>query len=167
MAALPYSRFFAGASRDRAIQLGGENFSLTVAALRMSRIANAVSQLHGLVANKMWEWVDGRCPIRAITNAVNLHYWQDKRIAVSQNDPEKLLEVKREMKAELFKYIANVAGKRFNPDVLTITWARRFADYKRAWLILMDKDRIGKLLNEDKVQIIFAGKGGTSSERII
>ena len=71
-----------------------ENFSLTVAALRMSRIANAVSQLHGLVANKMWEWVEGRCPIRAITNAVNLHYWQDPRIKEAANDPEKLLAVK-------------------------------------------------------------------------
>lgn len=149
--------FFSGCSRERAIELGGENFSLTVAALRMSRIANAVSQLHGLVANKMWEWVDGRCPIRAITNAVNLHYWQDKRIT-GDDSAEKLLATKHEMKKELFKYIANVAGKRFNPDVLTITWARRFADYKRAWLILMDKDRINKLLDEDKIQIIFAGK---------
>ncbi len=150
--------FFAGCDRQTAVDLGGENFSLTVAALKMSRIANAVSQLHGLVANKMWEWVEDRCPIRAITNAVNLHYWQDPRIKRNENDLEKLLEVKREMKCELFKYIANVAGKRFNPDVLTITWARRFADYKRAWLILMDKERIEKLLNEDKVQIIFAGK---------
>ncbi len=150
--------FFAGASRETAVNLGGENFSLTVAALRMSRIANAVSQLHGLVSNKMWEWVEGKCPIRAITNAVNLPYWQDDRIKAAQNDPQKLLDVKREMKSELFKYIANVAGKRFDPDVLTITWARRFADYKRAWLILMDKDRIGKLLEENKVQIIFAGK---------
>lgn len=149
--------FFSGCSRERAIELGGENFSLTVAALRMSRIANAVSQLHGLVANKMWEWVDGRCPIRAITNAVNLHYWQDKRIT-GDDSSEKLLATKHEMKKELFKYIANVAGKRFNPDVLTITWARRFADYKRAWLILMDKDRINKLLDENKIQIIFAGK---------
>ena len=149
--------FFSGASRERAVELGGENFSLTVAALRMSRIANAVSQLHGLVANKMWEWVDGRCPIRAITNAVNLHYWQDKRIS-GDDSSEKLLATKREMKKELFKYIANVAGKRFDPDVLTITWARRFADYKRAWLILMDKDRINKLLDENKIQIIFAGK---------
>ena len=97
----------------------------------MSRIANAVSQLHGLVANKMWEWVDGRCPIRAITNAVNLHYWQDERIKKADT-PEKLIAVKREMKEELFEYVANVAGKRFDPDVLTITWARRFADYKRA-----------------------------------
>lgn len=149
--------FFAGCSREKAVSLGGENFSLTVAALRMSRIANAVSQLHGLVANKMWEWVDGRCPIRAITNAVNIHYWQDKRIGVART-AEEILAAKREMKVELFKYIADKAGKRFDPDVLTITWARRFADYKRAWLILMDKDRLNKLLESNKIQIIFAGK---------
>lgn len=149
--------FFAGCPRDRVVALGGENFSLTIAALRMSRIANAVSQLHGLVANKMWEWVDGRCPIRAITNAVNVHYWQDPKIAASKNGKD-LLKAKRDMKVELFKYIADTAGKRFDPDVLTITWARRFADYKRAWLILMDKDRLNKLLDANKIQIIFAGK---------
>jgi len=149
--------FFSGMSRQQAVELGGENFSLTVAALRLARIANAVSQLHGLVANKMWEWVEGRCPIRAITNAVNLHYWQDKRINASKSDQE-LLDAKREMKQELFEYIADTTGKRFDPDVLTITWARRFADYKRAWLIFMDKDRITKLLNENKVQLIFSGK---------
>lgn len=149
--------FFAGCPREKVVALGGENFSLTVAAFRMSRIANAVSQLHGLVANKMWKWVDGRCPIRAITNAVNVHYWQDSRIGAAKT-PQELLDAKRQMKMELFKYIADTAGKRFDPDVLTITWARRFADYKRAWLILMDKDRLNKLLESNKVQIIFAGK---------
>lgn len=149
--------FFAGCPREKVVALGGENFSLTVAALRLSRIANAVSQLHGLVANKMWKWVDGRCPIRAITNAVNIHYWQDSRITEAKTAKE-LLKAKRDMKVELFKYIADTAGKRFDPDVLTITWARRFADYKRAWLILMDKDRLNKLLEANKIQLIFAGK---------
>ncbi len=149
--------FFAGCPRERAIELGGENFSLTVAALRMSRVANAVSQLHGLVANKMWDWVQGRCPIRAITNAVNQHYWQDPRFASAESYQE-LLDAKKEMKKDLFQYISDTQGKRFDPNVLTITWARRFADYKRAWLILMDKPRIEKLLNENKVQLIFAGK---------
>ncbi len=149
--------FFAGCSREKAVELGGENFSLTVAALRMSRLANAVSQLHGLVANRMWEWVEGRCPIRAITNAVNVHYWQDPKISNAKT-PEQLLEAKRNMKIQLFKYVADHAGKRFDPDVLTITWARRFADYKRAWLILMDKDRLNRLLDANKIQIIFAGK---------
>lgn len=149
--------FFVGASRETAVRLGGEDFSLTVAALRMSRIANAVSQLHGLVSNKMWEWVDGKCPITAITNAVNLHYWQDQRISKAETFDD-LLKAKIEMKKELFKYISSNTGKMFDPNVLTITWARRFADYKRAWLILMDRARISKLLNENKIQLIFAGK---------
>ena len=149
--------FFSGAPREVAVELGGENFSLTVAALRMSRIANAVSQLHGLVAKKMWDWVGGKCPIKAITNAVNQHYWQDSRIANAHSD-EELLNAKQKMKKDLFQYISDTQGKRFDPNVLTITWARRFADYKRAWLILMDKPRIEKLLNENKVQLIFAGK---------
>jgi len=47
-----------------------------------------------------------------------------------------------------------------NPDTLTIGFARRFATYKRATLILRDLDRLGRLLNkpERPVQIIFAGK---------
>ena len=152
--------FFAGLSREKAVELGGENFSLTVAALKMSRIANAVSQLHGLVANKMWKDVEGKCPILAITNAVNLNYWQDPRIGVAEktSNHETLLSTKREMKQELFKYVAGTTGKRFNPDVLTITWARRFADYKRAWLILMENEKITKLLKENKIQLIFSGK---------
>jgi starch phosphorylase len=149
--------FFAGTPKERAIELGGENFSLTVAALRMARIANAVSQLHGMVSNKMWEWVKERCKIIAITNAVNLHYWQDPRVKRAKTDMD-LLEIKKKMKQELFKYVAGKTGKRFNPDVLTITWARRFADYKRAWLILMDRERIEKLLRENKIQLIFSGK---------
>ena len=149
--------FFAGVPKDVAIGLGGENFSLTVAALKMSRMANSVSQLHGLVYNKMWENVEEGCPIIAITNAVNLNYWQDERVKKAQTSQD-LLDAKFEMKKELFKYIAGRTGKRFDPNVLTITWARRFADYKRAWLILMNRDRIGKLLKESKVQLIFSGK---------
>lgn len=149
--------FFSGASRETAVALGGENFSLTVAALKMSRLANAVSQLHGMVANKMWESTEDKCRIIAITNAVNLKYWQDERIKDAKSKQE-LLDVKTQMKKELFKYVAGRTGKLFNPDVLTITWARRFADYKRAWLIFMDMERISKLLGANKIQLVFAGK---------
>lgn len=48
----------------------------------------------------------------------------------------------------------------FNPEYLTIVFARRFAGYKRATLILRDKDRLSKILSDPKrpVQLIFAGK---------
>lgn len=47
-----------------------------------------------------------------------------------------------------------------DPEVLTIGFARRFATYKRANLILADPQRLAKLLNKPgkRVQIIFAGK---------
>jgi len=47
-----------------------------------------------------------------------------------------------------------------HPEVLTIGFARRFATYKRAGLLLRDPDRLLKLLRHEErpVQIIFAGK---------
>lgn len=48
----------------------------------------------------------------------------------------------------------------FNPDVLTIGFARRFATYKRATLIFRDEQRLEEILNhpERPVQLVFAGK---------
>lgn len=47
-----------------------------------------------------------------------------------------------------------------NPDVLTIGFARRFATYKRANLVLKDPQRLIELLSnpERPIQLIFAGK---------
>ncbi len=47
-----------------------------------------------------------------------------------------------------------------NPEVLTIAFARRFAAYKRAHLLLQDPGRLAAILNNETrpVQIIFAGK---------
>ncbi len=47
-----------------------------------------------------------------------------------------------------------------NPEYLTIVYARRFARYKRATLILRDKERLAKILTNTAkpVQLIFAGK---------
>jgi len=47
-----------------------------------------------------------------------------------------------------------------DPEVLTIAFARRFAVYKRAHLLLQDPERLATILNNETrpVQIIFAGK---------
>ena len=56
--------------------------------------------------------------------------------------------------------MADQTGKIFNPNTLTIVWARRFAGYKRADLLLYDIERFNKLMTNEKypVQIIWAGK---------
>lgn len=48
----------------------------------------------------------------------------------------------------------------FDPHALTIGFARRFATYKRAALLMRDPDRLARILNNAKrpVQIVFAGK---------
>ena len=52
------------------------------------------------------------------------------------------------------------ADEVLDPETLTIGFARRFATYKRATLILRDPDRLARILNDPDrpVQIIFAGK---------
>ncbi len=47
-----------------------------------------------------------------------------------------------------------------NPTALTIGFARRFATYKRAYLIFRDKERLLRILNDPDrpVQLVFAGK---------
>ncbi len=47
-----------------------------------------------------------------------------------------------------------------NPNALTIGFARRFATYKRAYLLFMDEKRLSKLVNDPDrpVQFIIAGK---------
>lgn len=52
------------------------------------------------------------------------------------------------------------AGEVLNPNALTLSFARRFATYKRATLLFRDPDRLYRLLtnSEHPVQIIFSGK---------
>ncbi len=58
------------------------------------------------------------------------------------------------------------AGVMLNPYVLTIGFARRFATYKRASLILSDVDRLLRIINRPNmpVQIVFAGKAHPADE---
>lgn len=56
--------------------------------------------------------------------------------------------------------LVKMAENALDPEILTLGFARRFATYKRANLILRDPERLKKILtNADRpVQIVFAGK---------
>ena len=144
--------------------VGFENgmFNHTLAALRMSKIANAVSKKHCEVSRDMWGGFEDVCDIIPITNAQNKAYWVDDEIekAYQKKNDKKFLKRKLEMKKALFELVSDQTGKIFDPNVLTIVWARRFAGYKRADLIARDAERFERLLNNKKypVQIIWAGK---------
>ena len=69
-----------GFSNEELDLIGGTPFSMTVAGLRMARIANGVAELHGSTAREMWKGVDRAAPIISITNGVHAPTWQDARI---------------------------------------------------------------------------------------
>jgi starch phosphorylase len=139
-----------------------DDFSLTVGALKASKRANAVSKIHGKVANAMWNNVDGRCEIISITNAQNKKYWTDKTLirALDEHEDYELLARKKHLKKILFDEVADQTGKLFDPEIFTIVWARRFAEYKRPGLLKYDFERFINFLNNTDmpVQIIWAGK---------
>jgi len=60
----------------------------------------------------------------------------------------------------------NKLGKVLSPDALTIGFARRFATYKRANLVLADIQRLAAMVNDPKrpVQFVFAGKAHPHDE---
>jgi len=138
------------------------NINYTVSALRMAKRSNAVSKLHAVVSNDMWKGFDGISEIIPITNAQNQTFWQDEAIkkAWGKKNVKAYKKRKTELKVELFDEVLNQTEKIFDPNILTVVWARRFAGYKRADMLLYDLERFEKLLSNEKypIQIIWAGK---------
>jgi starch phosphorylase len=157
--------YFCGLSLDEVRRVTGihdDVFNHSLAALRLAKIANGVSQLHGHVSRELWKSYDNICPIKSITNAQNYLYWADKQLYnyMEQGNDVLFDDRKKHLKKRAFDIVADQTGKVFDPNVLTIVWARRFAGYKRAELITRDVERFKKLMADTKypVQIIWAGK---------
>ncbi|MCP2045505.1 alpha-glucan family phosphorylase [Pontibacter sp. HSC-36F09] len=157
--------FFNNTSLEEARRMTGMHgnfFDYTLAALRIARIANGVSQLHGQVARDMWYENENVCEIKAITNAQNARFWMDNtmRQALERDDTQALVQRKADMKQDLFEIVADQTGKLFRKDVLTVVWARRFAAYKRADLLVHDIERFFEMISNKSqpVQVIWAGK---------
>jgi starch phosphorylase len=153
-----------GLSDDDLRALGGEPFSMTVAGLRLSRIANGVAELHGETARQMWRDVHGAAPIISITNGVHVPTWQDARVRAAlvpekpreQQDRE-LWSAHQQMKRELIREIARTTHIELSPERLLIGFARRAASYKRADLILGDDHALAALFDRG-VQLVYSGK---------
>jgi glycogen phosphorylase len=199
-----------GLTREQFMQLAEHDgmYGMTVLALRMAEKSNAVSELHGEVARKMWSWLypNQEVPISHITNGVHTRSWLsshmsqlfDEYLGVGWvkriDDPinwasvydlpdDRLWDVHKHNKRRLAEYMRDRArakwlthrqhpvqtiasGVLIDPNVLTIGFARRFATYKRAALVLRDVERIMRIINNPgrPVQILFAGKAHPNDE---
>jgi len=137
---------------------GGDPFNMTIGALRLSKIANGVAQLHGETSNKMWAEVDKRAEILAITNAIHLPTWVDNAMIRAAEDGSDLWEPHLQNKRALIDFIEAKNGVRLDEEKLIIGFSRRAAPYKRSDFIFTDLSIIEPLLLEKKFQIVFSGK---------
>ncbi|MFZ2441193.1 MAG: alpha-glucan family phosphorylase [Ilumatobacteraceae bacterium] len=162
-------------------------FNMAVMGLRLAGRANGVAQLHGEVSREMFAglWPNvpqAEVPIGAITNGVHAPTWVGDHIApllaksvgpvwdgadeaswsgVGKLDPAEVWAARAKGRAELVTFVrARLGDALLDPKALTIGFARRFATYKRATLLLSQPERLRKLLlDPDRpVQFVFAGK---------
>lgn len=157
--------FFDGLSVEKVqeiTEIKDDHFSLTLAALRLSKIANSVSKIHQEVSNEMWSNYPNIAKIINITNAQNRRFWADKTLirALDEHEDYEIIARKKHLKRILFDMVADQTGKMFDPDILTLVWSRRFVEYKRPGLIKYDMERFKRLVGRDDrpIQVIWAGK---------
>ena len=173
---------------QRADEPDETRFNMAVMGLRLGGRANGVAQLHGAVSREMFNglWPDipvDEVPIGAITNGVHAHTWvsdeidallrqsvggmwdgaDDAVVGGGQAARRRPTSGRRGSigRAALVDFVRSRLGDALlDPDALTIGFARRFATYKRATLLLSQPDRLrALLLDADRpVQFVFAGK---------
>ncbi|MBB4908098.1 alpha-glucan family phosphorylase [Actinophytocola algeriensis] len=172
----------------RVLALGAEDnpgmFNMAHMGLRLGQRANGVSKLHGQVSREMfgglWPGFDTEeVPITSVTNGVHGPTWTAREMARVGTDLDdhglwqlrcdlrKLLvtEVRRRVREAWLQRGASPlelawTDTVFDPDVLTVGFARRVPTYKRLTLMLRDHDRLrALLLDPDRpAQLVVAGK---------
>ncbi len=148
--------------------------NMTYIALKFSRYVNGVAMQHGIVSQQMFP----EYPIHAITNGVHAATWLsesfqqllDAQIPAWRTDnqylrsvygisPANVAATHRKGKLRLMAEVASRTGQTFDPNVLTLGFARRVATYKRASLLFTDPARLVAIAEKiGGLQILFAGK---------
>jgi glycogen phosphorylase len=156
--ALMYMGANNGLTIEQLISIGDCPFNMTIAALRLSKISNAVAKLHCETSNKMWSHIDDKSDIISITNAIHIPTWVDLNVLDSINDTTALWNAHKKNKNDFIDFIEQRTGIKLNSDSLLIGFSRRAAPYKRSNFIFTKKEIIGPLLKSGKLQIVFSGK---------
>ena len=161
-------------------RFGGANrFDTSLFALNLSNYVNGVTKRHSRVSNELFPGYS----IQAITNGVHSYTWTspffrqlfDRYLPGWANEPELLVrvggipdeeiwEAHWKAKKELIDEVNKRTGVGMDYETLTIGFARRMAEYKRATLILSDLERLRKVNRRGRIQLIFAGKAHPQDE---
>jgi starch phosphorylase len=179
---------------DELLELGvlpgsDDHFNMAAFCIRVAGRCNGVSRLHGAVSRSMFAEVPGGAEITSVTNGVHARTWVAPKLQEifddklgsdwHQADPapwagvddisdDEIRSVFADGRRRMIEMADRQLGRptQLDPDVLTVGFARRFATYKRADLLLRDRERLLALINDSDrpVQFVFAGKAHPADE---
>ncbi len=151
---------------------GDQELNMTLLALNLSRFVNGVAKKHGEVSRALFPGYE----ISAITNGVHSFTWTGPDMAALYdaylpgwaNDPELLVRVDnipddalwlahQSAKSRLLALVKQATGVELRQDVLTVGFARRMTQYKRADLLFSDLKRLADI-GDGRLQVVIAGK---------
>jgi len=183
-----------GVDMDELLELGilpgsDDHFNMAAFCIRVSGRCNGVSRLHGEVSRTMFQDVPGGTEITSVTNGVHARTWVTPQLQqvfedklgpdwhfpdpaawarVDDISNEEIRSVFRQGSSRMIEMANRQIGEptQLDPDILTVGFARRFATYKRADLLLRNRDRLLELINDPDrpIQFVFAGKAHPADE---
>jgi starch phosphorylase len=158
---------------------GNDRLNMTLLALNLSKYTNGVTEAHMEYSRKLFPGYH----IQEITNGVHSFTWTcpyfralfDKYIPRWANEPELLVRVDSvpdeelwethvKAKQDLIDFVSTSSGLKLDSGILTIGFARRATEYKRATMIFSDLEKLKEVNGRGKIQLIFAGKAHPKDE---
>jgi starch phosphorylase len=156
------------------------SLNMTYLALFFSRYINGVSHRHEEISQNMFPGY----PINSVTNGVHALTWIslpfqrlfDRHIEEWRRDNlylryaisiplDEISVAHREAKRELLAEVERRIGIRLGHEVMTIGFARRATEYKRAHLLFSDPERLRTISHQiGPLQIIYGGKAHPHDE---
>ena len=146
--------------------------------VRIGHITNGV-HVPTWLAPQMYRLFDRHLGANWAQHGSEAHIWE----GIENVDDGELWETHLSLKSRMIEFVRRQAieqaarrgeapetlkrlGRILSPDALTIGFARRFATYKRADLILSDIERLANMIGDPKrpVQFVFAGKAHPRDE---
>ncbi len=153
-------------------------FNTAALAFELSGRANGVSQLHAEVSRELFATLPRAATVVGITNGVHARTWVAPAIQelydgalgpgwengdpgawarVDGLDADAFAAVRATGRREVATLVADRTGLALDPELCLIGFARRFATYKRAALLLEDRDGLLAALDAG-ARLVFAGK---------
>ncbi len=174
-----------GEERTHTLELIGSlsdgTLNMTYLALFFSHYVNGVSMRHEQVSQGMFP----SYPVNSITNGVHATTWTsapfqrlfDQHIQEWRRDNrylryavgiplEEIASAHREAKLQMLQEVGRRAHADLDPAVLTLGFARRTTQYKRAGLLLSEPERLRSIAQQvGPLRILYAGKAHPEDER--